>query len=49
MCPREIRALQGFQAFQVQRVLKGSLVLGVHLAFLVPQDLLEEALPWILR
>lgn len=46
---REIRALQGFQAYQAQRVQKGSLVPGVNLAPLGPQVPLEEASPWTLR
>lgn len=46
---REIRALQGFRAYQAQRVQKGSLVPGVNLAPLGPQVPLEEATPWTLR
>ncbi|KAA8580544.1 hypothetical protein FQN60_013502 [Etheostoma spectabile] len=46
---REIRALQGFQAYQAQRVQKGRLVPGGQLASLGLQAPLGEATPWILR
>ena len=43
MSCREIKALQGFQAYQAQRVHRGSLVPGVSLALLGPQVPLAEA------